>query len=136
MPVSSAVINRLRTIPNFTIRLDAPLSAETRFGIGGAAAVLCDAFEADGLLQALDCLRVSAVPYILIGGGTNLVVADDGFDGVVFRFSAVAIHHEGEVLEVKAGAVLQEVVDRSICLGLEGLQTMTGIPGQVGGAVY
>ena len=76
------------------------------------------------------------VPQMVIGGGTNLVVSDDGFDGIVLKFTGSKIEANGTTLTVEAGAVLQDVVDRSIELGLEGLQTMTGIPGFTGGAVY
>jgi UDP-N-acetylmuramate dehydrogenase len=72
----------------------------------------------------------------VIGGGTNLVVSDTGFDGVVLCFSGAGIQQEGTLLRAEAGAVLQDVVDRSIALGLQGMQTMTGIPGYLGGAVY
>jgi len=134
--VSAAVANRLRAISHLAARLDAPLANETRFGIGGPAAALCDAYDAESLLEALTFLRDSEVPHIVIGGGTNLVVADDGFDGVVVRYSGSAIKRNGDALEAEAGAILQGVVDTSIRLGLEGLQTMTGIPGHLGGAVY
>jgi UDP-N-acetylmuramate dehydrogenase len=130
------VVNRLRAIPHLTILLDTPLANETRFGIGGPAAALCDAYKSESLSDVLRFLRASAVPHIVIGGGTNLVVSDDGFDGVVVRYSARAVKQDGDALEAEAGAVLQEVVDTSMKLGLEGLQTMTGIPGHLGGAVY
>jgi UDP-N-acetylmuramate dehydrogenase len=73
---------------------------------------------------------------MIIGGGTNLVVSDGGFDGVVLRYTGVAIKHESTTLRIEAGAVLQDVVDRSMAWGLKGLETMTGIPGSLGGAVY
>jgi UDP-N-acetylmuramate dehydrogenase len=73
---------------------------------------------------------------MILGGGTNLIVADAGFDGVVLRFAGRKISADGELLRAESGAVLQDVVDESIALGLEGLETMTGIPGGLGGAVY
>ncbi len=77
-----------------------------------------------------------ALPHVILGGGTNLVVADSGFDGIVLRFTGAKIARDGEVLHAQSGAVLQDVVNESIGFGLEGLQTMTGIPGNLGGAVY
>jgi UDP-N-acetylmuramate dehydrogenase len=73
---------------------------------------------------------------VVIGGGTNLVVADAGFDGVVLRYTGRELSREGSMICAQAGAVLQAVVDFSIAEGLRGLQTMTGIPGYLGGAVY
>ncbi len=72
----------------------------------------------------------------MIGGGTNLIVADAGFNGIVLRFVGSAIEQTGLALVADAGAVLQSVVDKSVALGLSGMQTMTGIPGYLGGAVY
>ncbi len=90
----------------------------------------------DAFVQALNATAMIAAPRMVIGGGTNLVVSDEGFDGMVLQFTGSSIEAEGVTLTVEAGAVLQDVVDRSIELGLEGLQTMTGIPGFTGGAVY
>jgi UDP-N-acetylmuramate dehydrogenase len=76
------------------------------------------------------------MPHVVIGGGTNLIVADAGFDGIVLRFAGKKINQVGNRLSVEAGAYLQVVVDLSISLGLHGMETMTGIPGYLGGAVY
>ncbi len=76
------------------------------------------------------------MPHVVIGGGTNLIVADAGFAGIVLRYAGKKINQTGLRLSVEAGAVLQSVVDTSISLGLNGMQTMTGIPGYLGGAVY
>ena len=59
-----------------------------------------------------------------------------GFDGIVLRFSGKRIVQTGNRLAVEAGAVLQAVVDMSGSLGLSGIETMTGIPGYLGGAIY
>jgi UDP-N-acetylmuramate dehydrogenase len=72
----------------------------------------------------------------VIGGGTNLIVSDDGFAGVVLRYTSCALEIDGTSVRVAAGAVLQQLVDSAIAAGLRGLETMTGIPGWVGGAIY
>jgi UDP-N-acetylmuramate dehydrogenase len=72
----------------------------------------------------------------VIGGGSNLVVADNGYPGVIVRYTAQHISLEGTVITVESGADLQALVDFSIDNGLAGIHTMTGIPGWVGGAVY
>jgi UDP-N-acetylmuramate dehydrogenase len=136
MPVLSAVAERLAAIPNLTVIANSPLSAYTRFRIGGPAAVLCDTSDAQAFAQALQLAQARAVPRMVIGGGTNLIVADTGFDGVVLRFTGAKIVRDGLTLTIESGAVLQDVVDRSIALGLKGMETLTGIPGYLGGAVY
>ncbi len=131
-----AALNRLAAIPELKVSEDAPLAAYTRFGIGGPAALLCDTASEAAFIAALRLVEDSAMPRMVIGGGTNLVVSDAGFDGIVLRYTGSEIAHDASLLRVEAGAVLQDVVDHSISLGLKGLQTMTGIPGYLGGAVY
>jgi UDP-N-acetylmuramate dehydrogenase len=136
MPVSTAAEKRLRAIPNLTVLPHEQLGPHTRFQIGGPAALFCETAEEDAFIKALRTVRALAVPRMIIGGGTNLVVSDAGFDGVVLRYMASRIRRDGLRLHVEAGAVLQDVVDRSIAAGLQGLETMTGIPGYLGGGVY
>lgn len=129
-------MKQLTAIPNFKVIKNEPLAGYTRFDIGGPAAVLGDASSAEASQAALHALEQNGARSIIIGGGTNLVVSDRGFDGVVLRYTGAVIEQESTTLRVEAGAVLQDVVDRSIALGLKGLETMTGIPGSLGGAVY
>jgi UDP-N-acetylmuramate dehydrogenase len=126
----------LSAIPGLKLRENVPLSKLTRFGIGGAARWLADAPTETALIRALDAIRQSGLPYALIGGGTNLIASDSGFDGFVLRFTGRSMAFEGASVHVEAGATLQVLVDTSINRGLRGLETMTGIPGWVGGAIY
>ena len=131
----AAVLNE---IPELECSENVPLSRVTRFAIGGPARILADASSQRALIAALDAVRGS--PYALIGGGSNLVADDQGFPGVVLRYTAADIEVEdgvtGGFVRVGSGAVLQDLVNATITAGLEGLHTMTGIPGWVGGAVY
>ena len=72
----------------------------------------------------------------MIGGGTNLIVSDTGYRGIVLRFRADRLMAAGERVYAEAGAVLQDLVDFAIARGLKGLETLAGIPGSVGAAVY
>src|SRR5579871_3495671 len=127
---------RLLAISNLNFYVGAALARHTRFEIGGTARVLCDCSTEEALLQTMAAVRESAWRHTVIGGGTNLVVADEGFYGAVVRYVAKSITIDGSVVRVEAGAVLQDLVDASIASGLRGLETMTGIPGWVGGAIY
>lgn len=131
-----AALSRLAAISNLTAHVAAPLSSFTRFQIGGPAALLCETPDSQAFKEALRLAQSLALPRIVLGGGTNLVVSDAGFDGVVLRFTGREVRGNGDVLHAESGAVLQDVVDKSIELGLQGLETMTGIPGDLGGAVY
>jgi UDP-N-acetylmuramate dehydrogenase len=106
----------------------------TRFAIGGPARILADASSEAALSATIDAVR--SAPHALIGGGSNLVADDRGFPGVVLRYIANKVEIDGPVVRVAAGAVLQDLVNATVAAGLEGLHTMTGIPGWVGGAIY
>ncbi len=136
MPHQQETLQRLNTIPQLQVLEGPPLSRYTRFGIGGPADVYVESSSEDSFLEALGLARASGLPCVVIGGGTNLIVSDAGFRGIVLRFTARGIRHEGLCIECEAGADLQGLVDYSIAQGLKGLETMTGIPGSVGGAVY
>ncbi len=136
MPVSPAALERLGAIPNLMLLVNVPLSAHTRFRIGGPAAVLCDAPDTGAFTESLKTVQQLCLPRIVIGGGTNLIVSDHGFDGAVLRYTGSRVARNGMTLRIESGAILQDVVDHSIGLGFKGLETMTGIPGYLGGAIY
>ncbi len=127
---------RLLAIPNLHVFVNAALARHTRFEIGGPARVLLDADDETALMEAWRAVDESGWPRVVIGGGTNLIVSDAGFPGAVLRYTAHAIEIDGSRVRVDAGAMLQTVVDATIDRGLRGLETMTGIPGWVGGAIY
>jgi UDP-N-acetylmuramate dehydrogenase len=128
--------SRLGAVPGLEIIESAPLRDYTRFGIGGPARWLADASSEPALVEAMRVIHESGEEHAVIGGGTNLIVSDAGFPGVVLRYTKRAIEIDGTKVRVAAGAVLQQLVDSAIAAGLRGLETMTGIPGWVGGAIY
>jgi UDP-N-acetylmuramate dehydrogenase len=124
------------SIPNLQITENVSLRQLTRFAIGGPAGLLMDASTEEALAAAFEVLREAGWPWALTGGGTNLLAPDEGFPGAVLRYTAKHIRFDGSAVIVEAGASLQSLVDASIDQGLRGLETMTGIPGWVGGAIY
>ncbi len=118
------------------VKANEPLSLHTRFALGGPARWLVDVSDAAVLPDVVGALRTSGLPLITLGGGSNLVVADAGFDGIVLRFTGAAIRREGDRTIAQTGVVWQHVVDFHNELGLAGMEKMTGIPGWLGGAVY
>jgi UDP-N-acetylmuramate dehydrogenase len=129
-------LQSLAAIPNLQASAGVPLAGYTRFGIGGPAGVLAETSRVESLQSALRIVRESGQPFVVIGGGSNLIVADEGFPGVVLRFTAAALEADGNRVTAQAGAELQALVDFTVERGLAGLETLTRIPGWVGAAVY
>src|SRR5579864_7744510 len=136
MHVSDETLQRLAKIPNLSLSRQTPLSRYTRFGIGGPAELYAETSGEQNFIEAVNITRASGADYAVIGDGTNLIVSDAGFPGIVLRFTASGITSDGRNVRAEAGAELQALVDYSIDHGLKGVETMTGIPGSVGAAVY
>lgn len=136
MTILADAVQRLRAIDGFHVTLNEPLREHTRFGLGGAAALWAEASTKEALGAGLAMLRELPMTVTVIGGGSNLIVADEGVTGAVVRFTGSGMWFDAGLIYVESGAVLQALVDFSIGQSLDGLHTMTGIPGWVGGAVY
>jgi UDP-N-acetylmuramate dehydrogenase len=136
MTALEQTLDHLGRIPNLQVAEGAVLARYTRFGVGGPADVYAETASAEVFVEALKQARGSGLPYAIIGGGTNLIVSDQGFRGIVLRFTADGIASAGNTLEADAGAELGAVVDYAIARGMAGLETLAGIPGSLGAAVY
>jgi UDP-N-acetylmuramate dehydrogenase len=128
--------DRLSSLPETTVLRDARLSRYTRFGIGGPADLFAETGNTGSFIEAWRIAHASGLETVVIGGGTNLIVSDSGFRGVVLKLSNNRIHADGTTVCVESGAALQALVDYTVDAGLKGLETMTGIPGSAGAAIY
>lgn len=126
----------LSALPETTVLRDVPLSRYTRFGIGGPADLFAETAVPESFMRASRIARESGLETVVIGGGTNLIVADAGFRGVVLKLSNSGIRADGSTVQVDGGVSLQALVDFTVDAGLKGLETMTGIPGLTGAAIY
>lgn len=110
----------------------------TSLGVGGPARHLATCGDLDGLQEALDIARTRKLPVFVLGGGSNLLVADEGFDGLMLRIAdeGLDIQEKGESVVVSAGAGLpwDPFVARCVAEGLAGIECLSGIPGRVGAA--
>jgi UDP-N-acetylmuramate dehydrogenase len=132
---ATQIAQQLRNL-GLDVRESVPLRDLTRFQIGGEISVLAEAHEEAVFLRAARAVADMRVPWLVQGAGTNLIGSDDGFDGVVLRYTGARMEKREHSVYVEAGAELQRLVDFTISEGLSGLHTMTGIPGWVGGAIY
>jgi UDP-N-acetylmuramate dehydrogenase len=114
-----------------------PLGPYTTYKAGGPARFMADVKDGDALSELLDSGVVAHLPTLVLGRGSNLVVADAGFDGLVIHLGAGFARIEVEGTRVRAGgsAPLAHVARKSVDAGLTGLEFFVGVPGSVGGAV-
>lgn len=111
---------------------DAPLAPLTTFRLGGPATRLVTATTDDEVIAAVREADASGTPLLVIGGGSNLVIGDKGFAGTVLRIATKGFTLDGTRLEVAAGEVWADVVDRTVDAGLAGIECLAGIPGSAG----
>lgn len=123
-----------------SIREHEPLARYTSWKIGGPAHSFADTTTPEQLREVLAWARERALPIHLLGGGSNTLVLDHGFPGLVVRYRAqdVQITAQGEtaLARIAAGAPTAGTVRRLVRQGWAGLQWAEGVPGTIGGAVY
>ncbi len=132
------IINELRQIAGAENVLENELmSRHTTFRIGGPADAFVTPRSTEELRQALLLCRRAEVPFFVLGNGSNLLVSDDGFRGVILQVykNLSRIRTEGETIRAQAGALLSGIAAAARNEGLTGFEFAGGIPGTLGGAV-
>ncbi|MDR0535741.1 MAG: UDP-N-acetylmuramate dehydrogenase [Puniceicoccales bacterium] len=117
-----------------------PLGQRTTIGAGGACAWFAEPADIHALRELLDDSRADALPVLVVGHGSNLLVPDEGFDGLVIRLAnpawcGIRALEAGLSLECGAGAPLREIAHRAADAGITGFEFLEGIPGTLGGAL-
>lgn len=118
------------------VRMDEPMSRHTTFRVGGPADLFVEPETAEELSSVLRICREADVPFYILGNGSNLLVGDRGYRGVMVAlgksFGTVTV--EGTSLRAGAAALLSSVARQALAHSLTGLEFAAGIPGTVGGA--
>ncbi len=120
-------------------RRDEPLAPHTWLKVGGCAQYFIQPRHRDELTQVVHCCHENEIPVRVLGGGSNLLIRDEGVRGVVIQiagegFSQIEI--EDTVVRSGGGALLSQLISQTVRAGLAGLETLAGIPGTVGGALH
>lgn len=121
---------------SLAVRRDVALAPLTTLRVGGPADRLAEPRTRDELLALLGVARETGVPWLVIGNGSNLVVADAGVRGLVIRNRARTVESAGTSLAADAGAPMAMLVKRATSAGLAGLEWGIAVPGTLGGAVW
>ena len=127
-----------RVSPATVIRRHEPMASHTTLRVGGPADVYVEPADEADLAAVLQACAAGGVPFFVLGRGSNLLVRDEGFRGVVICLAQPAfrrIEIAGETLRCGAGARLKDVAVAAKRAGLAGVEFLEGIPGSVGGAL-
>ena len=117
---------------------DQPLAPLTWMKVGGLAQYLVEPRTPDELQQVVEYCHAEGIPAHVLGGGSNVLIRDEGVSGAVIRLTSdefAKISVDGTVVTTGSGALLSNVISESVKAGLAGLDTLVGIPGTVGGAL-
>lgn len=136
--ISGAVVEALQKfVPRENIRLQEPMAGHTTFRIGGPADCFLQLENEEQLKGVQRYLNLVEVPYFVLGNGSNLLVNDSGYRGIILQIGPKMgeIIVEGTCIIAKAGALLSKAAHVAMEHGLTGLEFASGIPGTVGGGV-
>ncbi|MCI8418705.1 MAG: UDP-N-acetylmuramate dehydrogenase [Lachnospiraceae bacterium] len=123
------------------VEAEVPMRKHTTFRIGGNARYFVRAVGPTQLWETMEACKTAGMPYYILGNGSNVLISDKGYPGVIIRLDMQQIVEEdGEDLKsgrlrVQAGALLVRVAHQAARLHLSGLEFASGIPGSVGGAL-
>lgn len=120
------------------IRENIPLAPLTTLGVGGPARFFLEAATEDDVIRGLDFAASRQMPVFILGGGSNILVSDAGFDGLVIHIAIKGIQSEsaadgGIILHAGSGENWDDLVAYAVDNGLAGIECLSGIPGNVGG---
>ena len=122
------------------IQENIPLASYTTFKIGGPARFFCIVTSVDEVKSAVIFAKENSVPFFVLGGGSNLLVSDTGFPGLVIKVEIKGIeikevgNNENEIIRVGAGEMWDDLVEYTVKNGWNGLENLSAIPGTVGAA--
>ncbi|MBI5220699.1 MAG: UDP-N-acetylmuramate dehydrogenase [Candidatus Liptonbacteria bacterium] len=118
------------------VRENVPLKRFSNFRIGGAARYFVEVGAISQLRSAVRFAKQRKLPVFLLGGGTNLLIRDEGYPGLVLRITFPGVSVHGATLRAGAGATVAQLVAAAVRAGLMGLEWAGGLPGTVGGAIF
>ena len=135
----NANMNRQKMLDLFgdSLVFDAPLAEYSSFKTGGRASLFLNAQTVSDTVQAVSTAYENNIPYIIIGGGSNLLISDQGYDGLIIKINILGIELlDSTTVSCGAGEDLMALVNFTAENNLQGLEFASGIWGSVGGAVY
>lgn len=139
MTMEQHIVKRFKDLMKGKVLLGEELKRRTTFKIGGPAAIWAEPRDIKELKKILIFIKEYKIPFLVIGSGSNLLVNDNGFDGIAVHLGSPffkSAEVKGNRVTVGAGYALSGLVRLCSSKGLSGLESLVGIPGTVGGAIY
>jgi UDP-N-acetylmuramate dehydrogenase len=113
-----------------------PLAEYTTFKIGGPSRYFIECTQREDIIDSVNLAHESDIKYFVLAGGSNILVSDEGYSGLIIYINNVGLRFEEDHVLVEAGYELEKLVDTMCNQGLGGMESLAGIKGTVGGAVY
>jgi len=134
--MTEEILAELKSNLGPSLKANEPLSKHTNFKIGGPAKYFFTAKSTEELVHAIQVADEFKFPLLILGGGSNVLVSDAGFDGLVVMVKNSKCSISGQIVTAEAGVSLGFLVQKTIAAGLSGLEPLIAVPGTVGGAVF
>ena len=129
------ITTQLKTLFGDRLKENEPMSKHVNFRIGGPARWFAEVKSVEELEKAIALCRESGVEWFVMGGGSNTLVADEGFDGVVLKMAMREFVIEGTTVTAESGVLSVALARATADAGLKGFTWAIGLPGTIGGAV-
>jgi len=146
------IAEKFKRNPKIGLFFDEPLSARTSFKIGGKAALLAEPSDVQSLAELLTAIKIKAAPHFVLGGGSNVLFSDSGYDGIIVstkKLCGIEIVGKQQtesptqaqdggkaIIRALAGTSMAALVSFAQEKALSGLEEFAGLPGTVGGAAF
>ncbi len=117
------------------VRQSVPLKSLTTLQVGGPAALVCPVRNPEQALRFQALALDRQIPLFILGGGSNVLADDRGFRGLILHVTAGNLDRKGETIRAGAGISFDDLIERTLDMGLTGLEFASGIPGTLGGAL-
>lgn len=138
MNLQNCIDKLKKEIPSTDIFLNESMKKHTSFKLGGEAKLLVEPSNQEILKKVMMIVRDMGINYYVIGNGSNLLVKDAGFNGVIIKISQkmAKVKIDGDIVKAEAGVLLSTLSKKIMASSLKGFEFASGIPGTLGGALY
>ncbi len=137
--LNNEIMSELKNSIKGNIKIGQMLSRRTSFRIGGRADIWVEPSDIKDLQRTLAFINKHKIPMLVIGNGSNILACDNGFNGILVHLGSESFKHikiSGTTITVGAGFSLPKLVRKGCEHGLGGMESLVGIPGTVGGAIF